>query len=189
MEIQIEEIWKDIPNYEGLYQASNLGNIKALEKIRATGRNRTTIRTYPEKIIKPSNCSKTKYFTVTLCKYGKIECSTVHKLIALTFLEKKHTDQCVNHIDCNRLNNKLHNLEWCTLSHNSTEAFLSGRQTNAFKKGKLNKGSIKVLNKSNGIIYNTILDAYLDWGEKSNMRLNTFYKKIKIKSLENFKLV
>lgn len=187
MEIKNKEIWKDIPSYEGLYQVSNLGEIKALLKIRKTGKKGATIRTYPEKILKPSNFSKSKYFTVTLCKNGKRKYFTLHKLIALTFLNKKDTDQCVNHIDCNRFNNAVSNLEWCTFSDNSKQSFFMKRQNNYFEKGSLNISSKKVLNISDNIIYDSIKEAYKNY--KCNFHIKTFTKKLKNQTLNNLKLI
>jgi hypothetical protein len=103
------EKWIDIPNYEGLYKISNLGKVKSLEKSRMNGKNLKILRVYPEKNLK-TRISNTGYELVTLSKNGKLKTFSVHRLVAFSFfndIEKK----VVNHIDFNKLNNKLSNLE------------------------------------------------------------------------------
>lgn len=115
----IKEIWKDIPNYEGLYQASNLGNIKSLERYNYKGHHNL------EKILKPTLC-KNGYLYVNLCKSKKTKIIQVHKLIAITFLKNPNNYLCINHIDGNKTNNLVYNLEYCTYSHNEKEAYRLG---------------------------------------------------------------
>lgn len=115
----IKEIWKDIPNYEGLYQASNLGNIKSLERYNYKGHHNL------ERILKPTLC-KNGYLYVNLCKNKKTKIIQVHKLIAITFLKNSNNYLCINHIDGNKTNNSVYNLEYCTYSHNEKEAYKLG---------------------------------------------------------------
>ena len=116
------EVWKDIPNYEGLYQASNLGRIKSLEKKRYTGKDGKCIRVYPEKILKPTTSSNRGYMMVTLMNFGNPRYYTLHKLIALTFLENIENKPYVNHIDNNKYNNYVSNLEWVSERENNCHA-------------------------------------------------------------------
>lgn len=113
------EIWKDIPNYEGLYQASNLGKIRSLDhKIMQKGVNgKLIVHKYKGKILK-GWIQNTGYLTVSLNnkKYS------AHRLIAITFLEQEKGKNIVNHIDGNKLNNRVDNLEWCDHKHNFDEA-------------------------------------------------------------------
>ena len=100
------ELWKDIPGYEGLYQASDQGKIKSLggKKI-GKGIGWKT----EEKIMSPS-VSKSGYFSVCLRKYGKIKGYRVGRLILETFVGKS-TLQC-NHINGIKSDNSIENLEW-----------------------------------------------------------------------------
>ena len=99
------EIWKDIPNYEGLYQVSNIGRIKS-------------IRFNKEKIMKLKN--KNGYLSVSLSdKYGKQKYFQVHRLVALVFVEGYQEGLQVNHINEIRDDNRAENLEWCTAKYNS----------------------------------------------------------------------
>ena len=79
------EIWKDIPNYEGYYQASSLGRIKSLErKVKSSIRHNEFI-TRKEKMLQQGFSKHTGYYSVTLSKQAKKETFTVHRLIAITF--------------------------------------------------------------------------------------------------------
>lgn len=124
------EVWKDIPDYENLYQGSSFGRIKALEKIRNTGNNGRTIRTYPEKILKP--CLISRYFKVNLCSFGKQKFCLVHRLIAITFLENLKNYEQVNHKNSNKLDNSFENLEWVTRRENQCHKSINSINTSKY---------------------------------------------------------
>ena len=113
------EIWKDIEGYEGLYQVSTCGNVKSLPKVR---RNGTGTYIQKEKLLKPSNTS-TGYKKVELCKDGKRKSFKVHRLVAQAFIPNPENKREVNHIDGNKHNNNVNNLEWVTSSENKLHAF------------------------------------------------------------------
>lgn len=116
------EIWKDIPNFEGIYQASNLGRIKSLWFTS----NYQHKKFYREKIMKPK-ISKDGCSRVELWKDGKHKTYLVYRLVATTFLENLiDTNMTVNHKDGNRLNNNIDNLEWLTLKENIQHGFRTG---------------------------------------------------------------
>ena len=103
-----KEIWKDIKNYEGLYQVSNLGNVKSLNYSH-TGK---------EQILKPPT-TKAGYLRVYLYKEGKKRKRfLVHRLVAMAFLDNSDNLPQVNHKDENKKNNCVENLEWCTHTFN-----------------------------------------------------------------------
>lgn len=114
----MKEIWKDIPDYEGLYQVSNLGRIKSLP------RNGTIKK---ERILKQT-LDTTGYLTIGLHKDNKVKKVNVHRLIAKTFIPNINNYNVINHIDGNKTNNKIENLEWCTQSHNAKESIRLGLQ-------------------------------------------------------------
>ena len=118
------EIWKDIVGYEGLYQVSNLGNVKSCKRIVFYGNNKK--QTIHEKILKP-DINKLGYKRVTLCKYGKTKRMSIHRLVATAFVENPDNKPVVNHIDCNPSNNCVENLEWCTTQENNLYAIKLGR--------------------------------------------------------------
>ena len=123
MENQIE-IWKDIPGYEGLYQVSNLGNVKSLDRIVFNKGNKSLQKIKGKNLSKGT--SKEKYFKVNLSKEGKLKSFTVHHLVAITFLGHipSHNKLVVNHIDFNRRNNNIKNLEIITIRENSNRKHL-----------------------------------------------------------------
>lgn len=96
------EIWKDIKGYEGLYQASNQGNIRNAQ---------TWV------VLRPAN-NNNKYPTVSLSKNGEKHSKNVHKLIASTFIPNPLNLPQVNHKDEDKTNNCVDNLEWCSNSYN-----------------------------------------------------------------------
>ena len=101
------EIWKDIKGYEGLYQVSNLGRVRSLHY-----RNTNEVR---ELFLKPHNRG---YLQVELHRYGDRKMFTVHRLVALAFVDGFAKNREVNHIDENKHNNRADNLEWVTTSEN-----------------------------------------------------------------------
>lgn len=136
-----QEIWKDIPNYVGLYQASNLGRIKSLSRVEV--RKDNSPNPIKERILKQS-ISTTGYFFLNLSNKRVIKSYKVHRLIALTFLPLLDTKNDVNHIDGNKLNNNVKNLEWVTRSENSKHAYSLGLKRPL--SGELNPKS-KITNK------------------------------------------
>lgn len=101
---------KDIKNYEGLYTISNKGVIRSL---------------YTGKIIKQS-LNRYGYYQVRLYKNKMYKNYTVHRLVAETFIQNIHNAESVNHIDGNKTNNKVENLEWCSPSENFKKACRAG---------------------------------------------------------------
>jgi len=101
------EIWKDIQGYEGLYQVSNLGNVRSLHY-----RNTNNVK---ELFLKPHNRG---YLQVELHKDGVRKMFTVHRLVAMAFVDGYAEDRDVNHIDENKHNNRASNLEWVSTSQN-----------------------------------------------------------------------
>lgn len=109
-----EEVWKDIPGYEGLYQVSTTGRIKALERMRKNKRFRK------EYILK-NHDYENGYKKITLCDNSmKTKRFFVHRLVAMTFIENPNHLPIVNHKDENPSNNNVDNLEWCTYQYNVT---------------------------------------------------------------------
>lgn len=101
------EEWRDIEGYEGYYQISNMGNVRSLNY----GRTGKTQVLQPHKNIYG-------YFQVTLFKNGKKNYYKVHRLVAQAFLENPNNLPQVNHINENKADNRICNLEFCTAKYN-----------------------------------------------------------------------
>ncbi len=114
----MKEIWKDIPNYEDLYQISNLGNVKSVGRRRFNSGTYGGYFTVKEKILKPS-LHKNGYYSVQLCKNGGRKRITIHKLVATVFIPNPNNYPQINHKDENKTNNSVENLEWCDSKYNS----------------------------------------------------------------------
>ena len=131
----MEEIWKDIKGYEGLYKISNIAGIIAVSKLDSHGRKRR------ERILKPrrnNTRSKNKYYLmVTLTKEATVKNKRLHRLVAETFIQNPNNLPHVNHLDGNTLNNRVDNLEWCTPYQNMKHAQLLGLAPVAVKQSNI----------------------------------------------------
>lgn len=119
----MEEIWKDIEGYEGLYQVSNLGRVKSLKRdITNTNYGVAHIK---EKILKPRDDGK-GYVRVVLYKNNQKKQFKIHRLVAKAFISNPENKATVNHINGNKSHNTVGNLEWCTNKENIYHAFKTG---------------------------------------------------------------
>lgn len=135
----MEEVWKDISGYEGLYQVSDMGNVKSL------GNGRTHKKSV---LLKPSACGKSmKYRHVTLYKNGERKSRLIHLLVWEAFRGTIPNGMQVNHIDENPGNNALSNLNLLTPKDNSNWGSLP--------ESRINKGGKWVikLSKNNEILH------------------------------------
>ena len=130
------EIWKDIKGYEGLYQVSNIGNVRSLmfrnNKIKKK-RNKPLLMKYSK---------RSGYYIVNLRKNSIRKSHQVHRLVAEAFLKKEKNKDIVNHKDFNRLNNNVNNLEWCTQKENVNWSIEKLKHSKKFK-NKLNEQYIR----------------------------------------------
>lgn len=106
------EHWKDIEGYDGMYQVSDLGNVRSLDRINSYGR---FVKGRPRKQFINN---ATGYCYVNLSKGGKVANLLVHRLVALAFVENPNGKPTVNHINENKQDNRAQNLEWMTLPEN-----------------------------------------------------------------------
>ena len=130
----MKEVWKDIKNYEGCYQVSNLGKVRSVDRqVKTFNGTRTTTG----QILKPLKTNR-NYFRVCLKKNQKNNYKLIHRLVAEAFIPNPNNYSIINHKDNNPLNNCVDNLEWCTQSYNVKYAYLYGNAkptSGCFKKG------------------------------------------------------
>lgn len=113
--------WKPIKGFDG-YFINELGEVKSTRSFKGT----------QERILKSSK-NQQGYITYNLMRCGKVFRKPLHRLLMETFKPNKDNLPCINHIDGNILNNSLDNLEWCTYSHNNSEAYRLGLKKPAWK--------------------------------------------------------
>lgn len=121
------ETWKEIPGYEGLYEASDKGNVRSLpRKIRSYGKlkkvgdlsEKEIYHHNPSKVLSQSESSD-GYMRCILSINGKKKMARVHRLVAKAFVDNENNNPVVNHIDENKKNNTPENLEWVTVAQNN----------------------------------------------------------------------
>lgn len=117
------EIWKDVRGYEGVYQVSNLGKIRSIDRlcVDVNGKNR---RMKGREILQAINT--VGYKKVTLSANGESVNFLVHRIVAEAFIENSQNKRTVNHIDGNKHNNNALNLEWMSHSENERHAMNIG---------------------------------------------------------------
>lgn len=141
------EEWRDIADYEGFYQVSNTGKVRSIEHHDRFG------RLYPQVELMPAT-GRNGYLMLHLKAGGHRKMVLIHRLVARAFIPnpKDYTD--VNHIDGDKTNNDVSNLEWCTHSYNQCHAYATG----------LNHGSRKLgvdVIRDDGVVYHSYRDAAL----------------------------
>lgn len=122
------ETWKPIPGYEGIYEASNLGRIRTAEG-KTTSNARFPVRVWEQRILKPKIQTRKngrKDQRVNLWKDGVESTQLVARLVAMAFLPFPYEKMTVNHINGNPMDNRIENLEWCTIGENIQHGFATG---------------------------------------------------------------
>lgn len=151
----MKEEWKDIKGFEGIYQVSNYGIIKSLD--RYDSRNR-----FRKGRIMPLLLNTDGYFQLKLCKDGRYNTVAVHRIVAKHFLEYPIDGKIyeVNHIDRDRTNNRVDNLEYLTHKENVRHSSITGSYS---RFGDRNSRAVKILMTDNltgnKIKFNTIDDC------------------------------
>lgn len=148
--MEINEKWADIEGYEGIYQVSNAGNIRKI------GRWHSGLQEYipcdPKCVARTGNGHG--YMIVCLSKHGRKN-HYVHRLVADAFIPNSKNKPEVNHIDSNRHNNMVDNLEWCTRKENMVHA---RPRMHVRKKSKTNTGERYITYRATKNNYRVIVD-------------------------------
>lgn len=116
--------WRDVVGYEGIYEVSDTGLVRT-HKDKVTHSTRSGVRHWNQRVLK-QKVSKDNCCRVSLYKNKSEKTWLVHRLVAIAFLPMQPGKEYVNHIDGNRLNNNLSNLEWCDHKENNNHAFDTG---------------------------------------------------------------
>ena len=121
----MEEIWKDIKEYEGLYKISNIGNVYSVKR---------------KKVMSPRYNKARGYLDVLLTRNKKRKRFYIHRLVAKEFILNPNNYPIINHKDENKLNNNMENLEWCTVKYNNNYGNAKEKRTLALRKRKNETG-------------------------------------------------
>lgn len=161
----MKEIWIDVDGYEGRYQISNLGNVRSTYRY-----YRNSIKFENKQVTATKDASG--YLQILVVKpSGETSSEKIHRLIAKAFIPNPKNYPCINHKDEDKTNNKISNLEWCTVDYNNsygtrnerikeTMTSLKGRAIIATKNGKsLTFKSIRSASRNLGISSGHITDA------------------------------
>lgn len=114
---EMSTVWKDVPGYEGIYMVSDNGQVKSLARTRLSKRG--GICPVPERIL-TQKTDKDGYKEVALTRNAHTRYHRVHRLVALAFIPNPHNFPVINHKDENPANNHVSNLEWCSISYNTS---------------------------------------------------------------------
>ena len=127
----MEEIWKDVKGYEGLYQVSNYGRVKSME--RTVSCHKFFVKNWKEKILKPT-LQNNGYYSLPLFREGKMKRYSVHRLVALAFVENGNNKKIVDHINGDKKDNRAINLRWVTSKENTNNVNTKFNMKNTFDK-------------------------------------------------------
>lgn len=155
-----KEIWRDIVGYEGYYKVSNTGFVRSIDRSVKGPRN---TEYHLKGKLKHQYINRDGYCTVHLKKEGKSQQIQVHRLVAIAFIPNINNLPQVNHIDGNKANNRVENLEWVTAKQNMQHAIKTGLLSTEICKenGKQSTKiiAVHILCKDSGEVFNTEKDA------------------------------
>lgn len=155
--MQTEEKWMSIQDYEGLYEISNFGQVKSLDReFTSISKGKFCVKRWKGRILKPKY-RKDGYVNITLAKHGINKVLFVHRLVGQAFIENPENKPEINHIDGIKTNLFVGNLEWSTKSENKKHAFDTGLKK-PVRLGKHGNAKI-ILDTQTGIFYDCIKEA------------------------------
>lgn len=138
-----EEIWRDIAWAMGFYRVSSKGRVMSVDRVITSSDGRTWQQ--PAKVLKPDDSHNGGYLTVMLSIHGKAKRHLVHRLVASEFLENQLGRPEVNHVDGNKKNNRVENLEWISRQKNidhAVSSLLINNKGESNPQAKLNESTV-----------------------------------------------
>lgn len=166
----LTEQWKSIEGYKGLYEVSNLGQVRSLDRVmKVDNHHNIKMKKYKGMVLKPL-LSQRKHSRVSLYKEKTSKRHLIHRLVAFAFIPNPENKPHINHLDSDPTNNRVDNLEWVTPKENALHAKLAGR---AYLKGeksnnhKLTEIEVTQIRKSKGKIRAKDLAKIYNCGEST----------------------
>lgn len=161
----MEEIWKDIKGYEGYYQVSNLGKVRSKDRLvfhpHYSNEIKSNLRMWKGQEIS-LHFTRGGYRGVRLYRNNKGKTLRLCRLVAINFIANPENKPCVNHIDGNKENDNVNNLEWVTYTENMAHAVENNLVS--IKYGAENASSMKVINDGDNVVYGSVKEAALAIG-------------------------
>src|SRR5574343_286940 len=161
------EAWKWVPGYDGKYLVSDWGRVKSVYGESKYGKRR------PTNTIRKLNNDRKGYLIIELLKFSngvsKTAVHRVHRLVALAFIPNPHNKPHINHLDVDKANNRVSNLQWCTPKENVNHALDTGLWRNRGRKQPYKKkGFRKVIDVQTGVVYEDAktLAGIINWNPK-----------------------
>lgn len=139
----MNEIWKDVKDYKGIYEVSSYGKVRNI---------------VDKHILKPGLTSK-GYYNVILCKNKLHKGISIHRLVALAFIPNPKNKKQVNHINGIKTDNRVENLEWTTCSENIIHSYKIGKQRMGWDKELINRNAKKHYKKVKAIEINRVFES------------------------------
>ena len=129
------EVWKDVKDYEGLYQVSDRGDVFSVVRKDSRGNK------IGGRMLKP-NYDRYGYLQVGLCKNNKVKTKKIHRLVTEAFIPNPENHPEVNHLDEVKDNNELYNLEWCSRKHNTNHGTRNERLSKKVRAVNIENGEV-----------------------------------------------
>lgn len=164
------EEWRDVVGYEGLYEVSNLGNVRGVDRTHFRtdkSGNKYPVHVRARALHKKDNTNG--YYRVNLSKNNRVKAAFVHRLVAEAFLEKVDGCDCVDHINSDRHDNRLENLQWVSQGMNIHLSYARDGRVSVFKSRqdvieKCHNATKKAIVRSDGATFNSVSEAALAIG-------------------------
>jgi len=181
-----QEIWKDILNYEGLYKVSNKGNVLSLECVVIHKNGQRHIK---NQRLLSKGINKRGYESVGLYKNGEVQYFKVHRLVAIAFIPNHNNYPQVNHINSDKIDNNVINLEWCTQKENNIHSRVFGNRDMVKDKETARELGYKrkkiMLDTLTGVYYESVEELFTSMG----ICRASFYNKRRVGLYSQYKIV
>ena len=172
------EMWKSVIGYESRYEVSDLGSVRSSDRYSRHNTSKTGFILHKGQILKPYTSEK-GYSKVDLGDgFGKRKSVSVHRLVAIAFIDNPMNYDQVNHIDGVKTNNHLDNLEWCNNSMNQVHAYANGLNKPSPLAGKPKRPVYQIDKKTNEIVarFDSVKEAGVALGMKKPSNIITVCK-------------